>query len=224
MALFENATQKKPDGRSAVLRAAMLKVARTAFLKYGFSETSMSRIAASAGISKATLYNHFPSKEELFVAVCEEESSQALAPLFDVGEMLGDVRTVLEHFVQRTLTLLLSDDLLAFYRLVVAESVRFPEIGRTANEFGIQRGLERMTFYLTAAIERGELRPMNVWVAAEQFLDLCAGSPHRQKLWGMVRTIGRREIETHARLAVATFLAAYGNDELSRHAREMIAA
>jgi TetR/AcrR family transcriptional regulator, mexJK operon transcriptional repressor len=218
----KDASQRKTDGRSAGLRVAILKAGRTAYLKEGYSHTSMSQIAARAGISKATLYNHFPSKEELFIAVCEEESTQALAPLFDVGEMQGDVREVLENFVQRTLTLMLSDDLQAFYRLVVAEAARFPEIGRTAYEFGIRRGLERMTRYLTAAIERGELRRMNVWVAADQFLDLCAGNLHRQKLWGIVRSISRHEIEIHAKRAVATFLAAYGNDELCRAAREYV--
>jgi TetR/AcrR family transcriptional regulator, mexJK operon transcriptional repressor len=222
MPFLETATQKKTGGRSAVLRASMLKVGRSAFLKEGYSNTSMSEIAARAGISKATLYNHFPSKEELFIAVCEEESTQALAPLFDGGEMRGGIREVLEHFVQRTLTLLLSDDLQAFYRLVVAESARFPEIGRTAYEFGIRRGLERMTLYLTYAIENGELRPADVWVAADQFLDLCAGNVHRQKLWGIVGSVSSQEIETHARRAVATFLAAYGNDEVSRQAREAI--
>ena len=220
MPLLETATPKKIGGRSAMLRAAILRVGRSAFLKEGYSDTSMSEIAARAGISKATLYNHFPSKEELFIAVCEEESTQALAPLFEGGEMRGDIREVLEHFVQRTLSLLLSDDLQAFYRLVVAESARFPEIGRTAYEFGIRRGLERMTHYLTSAIEKGDLRPANVWTAAEQFLDLCAGNLHRQKLWGIVGSFSRHEIETHARCAVATFLAAYGNDEVSRQARE----
>ena len=72
--------------------------------------------------------------------------------------------------------------------------------------------------------ENGDLRPVNVWAAAEQFLDLCAGNVHRQKLWGIVGSVSSHEIETHARRAVATFLAAYGNDELSRQAREMIVA
>jgi len=41
------------------------------FLNYGFADASMRRIAASAGMSAAGLYKHFPSKEEMFSALVE---------------------------------------------------------------------------------------------------------------------------------------------------------
>ena len=106
-----DAARQKKDDR----RAAILKVARAAFLQHGYSGASMSQIAAKVGGSKATLYNYFPSKKDLFVALADEESTQIFAPLFDVSEMRGDIRTVLERFVRRFLVLLLSDDLIAFF-------------------------------------------------------------------------------------------------------------
>jgi hypothetical protein len=136
--------------------------------------------------------------------------------------MRGDIRTILERFIQRFLVLLLSDDLIAFYRMIVAESARFPEIGWTANEFGLKRGLESIAGYFAEAMERGELRQTNVLAAAEQFLDLCAGHLHRKRLWCVVGDISQEDIEAQARRVVATFLAAYGNDELSRAARASI--
>jgi len=200
-------------------RAAILQIARAAFLRDGYANTSMSQIAAKVGGSKATLYNYFPSKKDLFVATGDEEAVRIFTPLFDVSEMRGDIRTVLEKFVRRFLVLLLSDDLIAFYRMVVAESARFPEIGLSAYEFGMKHGLENMAGYFTEAMERGELRRSNVQVAAEQFLDLCGGHLHRKRLWGVICDISQDVVEVQAKRVVATFLAAYGNDELSRAAR-----
>ena len=49
----------------------ILEAARQEFLTCGFAEASMRRIAASAGMSAAGLYKHFPSKEEMFAALVE---------------------------------------------------------------------------------------------------------------------------------------------------------
>ena len=216
---LQAAARPKRDER----RAAILEIARAAFLQDGYAGTSMSQIAAKVGGSKATLYNYFPSKKDLFVAVADDETAQIFTPLFDVSEMRGDIRTVLEKFVRRFLALLLSHDLIAFYRLVVAESARFPEIGFAADEFGLKHGLEGITGYFAEAMERGELRRTNALGAAEQFLDLCAGQLHRKRLWAIVCDVSQEAIEAQARRVVMTFLAAYGNDELSRAARADIA-
>src|SRR2546423_11032976 len=60
-----------PDMREeAVGKAALiLRGARRAFLAGGFGAVSMDAIAREAGVSKATVYAHFGSKEELFGAV-----------------------------------------------------------------------------------------------------------------------------------------------------------
>jgi AcrR family transcriptional regulator len=193
----------------------MLAIARTAFLREGYSAASVSEIAAEVGGSKATLYSYFPSKKDLFAAVIEEEVRQMLAPLFEMSETQGDVRTVLERFARRFLDMLLSQDTVAFYRLVVAESARFPEIGQAAYHIGVQHGLDRLAEFIVAAIERGELRRAEASVAVAQFLDLCAGELHRKRLFGVVGADDRDEVEKQVRNAVATFLAAYGADEPS---------
>ena len=205
--------------RSDDRRAAMLEIARAAFLREGYAAASVSEIAAKVGGSKATLYSYFPSKKDLFAAVIEEEVRLMLAPLFEMSETQGDVRTVLERFARRFLDMLLSEDTVAFYRLVVAESARFPEIGQAAYHIGVQHGLDRLAEYVVAAMERGELRRTNPSVAVAQFLDLCAGELHRKRLFGVVGADDRDEVETQVRNAVTTFLAAYGANETSRAAR-----
>jgi AcrR family transcriptional regulator len=218
MSLQATARLKRDDRRLAILG-----IARAAFLQDGYADTSMSQIAAKVGGSKATLYNYFSSKKDLFVAVADEESTQIFAPLFDVSEMRGDIRTVLERFLQRFLVLLLSDDMIAFYRMIVAESARFPEVGATAYELGMKLGLENMAGYFAESMQRGELRRTDAMIAAEQFLDLCAGHLHRRRLWGVIGAVSPDVIEAEVEHIVATFLATYGNDQLSSAARAQIA-
>ena len=201
-------------------RAAILAIARAAFLRDGYAATSMSQIAADVGGSKATLYNYFPSKKDLFVAVADLESAKIFDQLFDVREIDGDVRLVLENLCRRFMTVLLSEEMIASYRLIVAESVRFPEIGRAVYELGVKRGLERFAAYFKHAMDAGALRQANALIAAELFLDLTAGYLHKQRMWNVVDNFTTDEIEAEVERIVATFLATYGNDELSRAARQ----
>src|SRR3546814_8603477 len=50
-------------------REAILQAAIAEFRSSGFEITSMDKIAATAGVSKRTVYNHFPSKEALFAEI-----------------------------------------------------------------------------------------------------------------------------------------------------------
>src|SRR2546425_9042711 len=53
-------------------REAILQAAITEFRSNGFEATSMDRIAAGAEVSKRTVYNHFPSKDDLFAAILQQ--------------------------------------------------------------------------------------------------------------------------------------------------------
>lgn len=50
--------------------------ARRHFSRYGFSKATMEEIARDCNITKPTLYNHFPSKAELFRAVIDSEQEE----------------------------------------------------------------------------------------------------------------------------------------------------
>ena len=53
-------------------RAAIINAAIIEFRQSGYEATSMDRLAASAGVSKRTVYNHFPSKEALFAQIIQQ--------------------------------------------------------------------------------------------------------------------------------------------------------
>jgi AcrR family transcriptional regulator len=60
-------------------RAKLLTAAAEEFARTGFERANVDAISLAAGYSKGTIYNYFPSKEEIFLAVVEEALAQAAA-------------------------------------------------------------------------------------------------------------------------------------------------
>ncbi len=59
--------------RGSERRAQLLNVARRVFGKAGFHGVSMDDVASEAGVTKPILYDHFPSKKELYLALLESD-------------------------------------------------------------------------------------------------------------------------------------------------------
>lgn len=62
----------------AARRAQLLASARTVFIAQGYRGTAMDDIAEHAGVSKPVLYQHFPSKLDLYLAVLGEQMDAML--------------------------------------------------------------------------------------------------------------------------------------------------
>src|ERR1700712_4673356 len=121
---------------SAEKRAQILNGAATVFAADGYEGASMAGIAAVAGVSKGTLYNHFDSKAALFTAYVGEKCDQNLAHVFDGADHDGDPADVLRGIGERMLRMMLSDVGLAIYRVVIAEAAKFPDLARGFFEAG----------------------------------------------------------------------------------------
>jgi TetR/AcrR family transcriptional regulator, regulator of autoinduction and epiphytic fitness len=124
--LKSSGRQLSPEKAEAILNGAMQE-----FLACGYTATSMDRIASAAGVSKATVYNHFQDKEGLFEALTQQLVQTKFRDIFgscDIHELQGDPRVVLR---QLALSILETDpQVLDFMRLVMGESGRFPELAR----------------------------------------------------------------------------------------------
>jgi len=71
---------KKRQTRKAILDAAI-----KLFAEKGFEETSIEELAREAGIGKGTIYGYFTTKQEIFLAFCEEEIEYVFARLEQEG-------------------------------------------------------------------------------------------------------------------------------------------
>ena len=64
--------------------AAILDAAVAEFRSAGYEATTMDRVAAAAGVSKRTVYNHFPSKDALFLRILEEMFARGILSLIHI--------------------------------------------------------------------------------------------------------------------------------------------
>ena len=195
------------DG-SAKLRQIM-DGARSVFLGSGFDGASMNDIARAAGVSKGTLYAYFDSKEELFKAIIRAEYAQSAERLC-AFKRAGDAREMLTDFGFRLISRMSEPSTLAFARVVVAASGKFPNVGRFFYESGPLYGATRLAEELVNLEKAGALKVPDPERAAWQFVDLCQSYVYKRLLFGVVESVTPEEIEASVKAGVDVFLAAYG--------------
>jgi len=81
-------------------RQEILSVALRLFVERGFHNVSMHEIAAAAEFATGTLYNFFPSKEDLFFEVLVASSQDAMGLVLPVLDGPGDERDRLSKFIR----------------------------------------------------------------------------------------------------------------------------
>lgn len=123
------------------------------FLVHGYTGTSMDRVAASAGVSKATIYNYFGDKEGLFIALVKRLAQKKYQIFIESNK--AELMSVEPAIALRQLANLILDhsmqdqEYLAFIRLVIGESGRFPELAQTFVHNLGKPGIQVLTEYLT---------------------------------------------------------------------------
>jgi TetR/AcrR family transcriptional regulator, regulator of autoinduction and epiphytic fitness len=109
-------------------RAAILEAAVAEFRQSGYEATSMDRIAATAGVSKRTVYNHFPGKDVLFAEILQqllERSRDGLDLAYRPGTPL---RPQLLELVRQKLALFQDPDFTDLARVAIAAAIHSPEL------------------------------------------------------------------------------------------------
>lgn len=133
-------------------REQILQGAMQVFLKQGYAKTSMDRVAATAGVSKQTIYSHFQDKERLFVALIERVTIRSFLSEFQ-NPFEGEPKIVLRRIAEKFLAKMDDQEYIAFFRLVVAESARFPELAQLYTRTVVQFGFHNLSAYLEAHSE-----------------------------------------------------------------------
>jgi TetR/AcrR family transcriptional regulator of autoinduction and epiphytic fitness len=116
-----------PDKLTDRKRAAIIAAAIAEFRARGFEATSMDRIATAAGVSKRTVYNHFPSKDDLFEQILQEmwDCSAALNAIsYQQGKPL---KPQLLELMRQKMAMLRDEYFLDLVRVAIAEAIHAPE-------------------------------------------------------------------------------------------------
>ena len=196
--------------RRARKAAQVLEGAREVFLRDGFEGANVDDIARAAGVSKATLYSHFGDKRLLFMEVATAECRRQADAALGSVDMDAPPREVLAFAARRMMDFFLSPIGIGVFRVVVAETGRFPQIGRTFWETGPARGRAILQDYFARACARGELIIDDPALAADQFAELCKADLWPRLIFGLAEEVSEEERARVARGAVDMFMARYG--------------
>jgi len=159
-------------------RQAILDGATRMFLAHGYRNASMEKIAQAAPVSKATLYNHFDSKNALFAAVIAERCESLLQTMSQVTVESDGVESNLTKIAASAVELIFSEEALAIYRLVVAESPDFPELGQLFYQSGPQTVLTQLEDYFRQLNAEGRFNIADPVFAADAFFSMLKGDLH----------------------------------------------
>jgi AcrR family transcriptional regulator len=169
----------------------------------------MATIAAEVGGSKGTLYGYFSSKEELFAAFVVSAGQQRWEEFIACHEEASGIEARLMTLGRKYLRFLLSEEIMSVNRLVIAEAVRFPELGRIFYDNGPKSVIGVIAATLQQAADSGELRIADPIAAAWRFKALCEARLFEQYLWAIRDGVTNEEIMETVGPACAIFLASF---------------
>ncbi|MCO8121601.1 TetR/AcrR family transcriptional regulator [Stieleria sp. TO1_6] len=202
------ATSGKKERISDRKRRAILQAAVSEFRSRGFDNTSMDQIAETANVSKRTVYNHFPSKEDLFSAIMQ----QLVCCADVIVEFEYQTGVSLEHQLTAIATQIVDtvgdDHFQNLARVVMSRMMTAPELGEVLTQ---QTGkIDRhLADWLTAAHRDKQLRVPQAEVAAEQLVGLLLSYAFWPRLIGVTKQIHRTPPKKYIKECVTMFLKAH---------------
>jgi len=191
---------------------AIREAAATLFLEKGYQGTSMDDIAARAGVSKQTIYTHFPNKEVLFQDLVLGNASRVetfTAELQRTFDQSADLATGLREVARLYTRFVIRSEVLRLRRLVLGEAGRFPGLARRYYELVPVRVYKALADLFQGLADRGLLSIDDATLAAHHFAWLALGPSMDVAMFDEERLPEPAELDRLADAAAGVFLAAY---------------
>ena len=192
-------------------REAIIQAAIAEFRDNGFKVTSMDRIATRAEVSKRTVYNHFPSKDELFAEILLELWECSKEQLDQAYRPDRPVREQLREMMMAKMKMLNESSFMDLARVAIAETIHSPERARemVAKMGSLEEGVST---WIRAAQVDGKLIAVDPAFAAYQLQSLIKAFA----FWPQI-TMGQPPLAAEMQRqvvdsAVEMFLARYAAD------------
>jgi TetR/AcrR family transcriptional repressor of mexJK operon len=191
-------------------REDIVLAAKRSFFEHGYAATSIEAVAASAGVSKVTVYNRFGDKRGLFTAAVEHECENIRGQLlFD--DSSGSLRERLLAFGRSMVAFLSRPEMVRFEQRIAAEVELEPELGRCFLDAGPRRMHLALAGLLEREHARGNLAIDDPMQAAEHLAAMCKGLADMER-----RFAGHSDsaaADRRVQSAVDLFLRGYGKRE-----------
>jgi AcrR family transcriptional regulator len=190
-------------------RQQIIDIARKIFIELGYEQASMSKISENLGGSKATLYNYFGSKEELFYAtllVHIQTEFQIVQKALNLDT--NDISKALYTFGEKFLTFIYSNQVKEIRRLSIRECSKI-KFGKTTYELGPKRGHKVISSFLEEANKQKQLCIQNPQVATQHLLALLESETLIPFLMNVKTEFTQEELKAISKRAIDVFLRAY---------------
>lgn len=194
-------------------RHSIIDAAASVFCREGFAGANIDLIAAEAGVSRQTVYNHHGDKENLLVAVVREITERMSAGVFETLATFPDKPVDLEaelvaFAVRLNQNCMCNRDGKFLRKLLQAEGSRYPELFAGWREHGPAKTWAALAARFARLAHAGWLEIDDPDVAARQFLALVNADLQMAMIFG--DTLSEEQLRQAATNAVRTFLRAFG--------------
>lgn len=151
------AVREDRDRADADRHHELLAAARAAFEELGYGATTIAEITRRAGVSRATFYVYFASKEQVFAVLADQVRQQVLRAQGLGGIDPDDVEQVLRHTIATTLAVTVEHQ--ALMAVLNHQAVGDPEIRGLWREIQAE-GVHRTAEYVRQQAAAGRVRPV----------------------------------------------------------------
>jgi TetR/AcrR family transcriptional regulator of autoinduction and epiphytic fitness len=189
-------------------RAAIIQAAIAEFRANGFDITSMDKIAATAGVSKRTVYNHFPSKEELFAEILNQLWARLTAEPETSYRPDLPLREQMRRMLMAKLQMMSDDNFLDLARVAIAATIHSPERAQNMVARMGERE-ESLSLWIRAAQADGRLKPVEPEFAAQQIQGMLKSFAFWPQISMGLPTLSAERQSTVVESALDMFLACH---------------
>src|SRR5438132_5442601 len=195
-------------------RISVVDAAGSVFCREGYAGANIDLIAAEAGVSRQTVYNHLGDKEKLFMAVVRDLTERCNAGIFATIATFPDQPIDLEadlvaFAVRMNRKCICNRDGRFLRKLIQAEGERYPELFAEWREQGPGRTWSALAARIARLAHAGHLSVDDPDVAARQFLALVNAELQITFMLGGTPT--DEEVVRSATTGVGTFVRAFGS-------------
>ncbi|AZO74712.1 MAG: TetR family transcriptional regulator [Mesorhizobium sp.] len=195
-------------------RISVVDAAASVFCREGYAGANIDLIAAEAGVSRQTVYNHHGDKEKLFMAVVRDLTERCNAGIFATFATFPDQPADLESdlvafAVRMNRNCICNRDGRFLRKLIQAEGERYPELFAEWREQGPGRTWSALAARFARLAYAGHLSIDDPDVAARQFIALVNAELQTTFMLGGMPT--EEEVLRSATNGVRTFLRAFGS-------------
>jgi TetR/AcrR family transcriptional repressor of mexJK operon len=194
--------------RDLLKREAILDAATGLFYERGIAATTMETVAERAGVSKMTVYSHFPDKPSLLEAAFERNiNSVQLPELTDRDDLPASIEALIAFGV-RLVGFLTRPEIVKGGRLMAVSAADHPALAAAFYAAGPAKMLARVADFLRSLDARELLAIDDPDLSAEQLIAAWLGMSQLKQNLGVAEPPSPEEISRKVSRATQTFLTA----------------